>query len=320
MKANLKPLLHSYHFKEVKLMAEDKESSAVHWADKVLIRGMDIDVAEAERVRRRSLGPLPDCFQVFGHELRKTAFETQTIALISKLMDLMAKSFDIDPRGILPSRVHILSSENYRLFLGGDDETRTVLGHTYIVRPKNRVVEMFLLTHELVHLSSYLCLTITVDSRASTVSWKKSGYEQRGRNGRQFSGLNKAVAEIIAQLLRELVIRRSGLLKGDQKNILTDKCLYSPQVQVVRALIDRIAQHENCDKTDLIFDIISGFLAGRTSFIRRANRAVPGAAAILRSMSPQLESAVVAAYALGLHDVYAELRESENQALTLDLS
>ncbi|MBU0625656.1 hypothetical protein KKF05_04915 [Patescibacteria group bacterium] len=288
-------------------MTAPKNSSAVRWADRILISGAVEN--EADKIRRRLAGSLSDCYGVAGQELRKTAFELQAIQQISGLLNVMANSMQLTPRGITSARVHLLQPNDYRLFLGDEDNARTVLGHTYIAHTTDKVAKMFLLTHELAHLASYLCLQVNVTPRAIHVTWKKSGYRMQGQRGNQFTGLNEAVAEIVAGLIREIIVRRSGLLNTPQKKDLTSKYLYAPQVRIVQCLVDRIAKHENCDDANALLDAIRGFLSGGVSFLRRANRAVPGAAAILRAMNNQPESVLIAAYALGMTDIYTEIND-----------
>jgi len=279
-----------------------KSLPQARWADRVFVRADTPE--EAVRVMSKLSGPLPDCYGVGPYELRKTGFEIEAIRQIAALMDIMLQSVNLPSRGITRDRVHILDAPSYRLVMGGHDDASTVLGHSYITRVPDRTAKMFLLTHELAHLSSYLSVVCVSDAERHTVSWKRSGYAvQTYGRGYAFAGLNEAAAEIVAGLIRDMLARKNGLLDSNAKKILTSGYIYAPQVRVVQTLVQRIAAHENVDDAEPLMAAISGFLTGRPTFLQMANRAVPGASAILRAMGDDPFSAANAALALDLHEI-----------------
>jgi len=277
------------------------------WADYITVSGCASPEEEAN-IRTRLAGPMPDCYGVACCELRKTTFEIKAIAHISALMDRMAQSMNLRPRGIAPKRIHMLNQSDYRLLLGSGDDARTVLGHTYIARTEDRTSMMYLLTHELAHLSSFLSVVGYVDDESVHTSWKRSGYTTQTRcRGNTFTGLNEAAAEITAGLIRDMLLRYSNLLNEQQRQILSSGYIYAPQVRVVQALTEIVSKHEACDNADPLMSVIYGFLSGDLSFLRRVGRAVSGSVPILRAMSEEPTSALIAAYALGLDEVYSSI-------------
>ncbi len=279
-----------------------KPPSKERWADRIIVRVNAPE--ETARIMAKLSGPLPDCYEVGPNELQKTGFEIEAIKQIAALMDIMLRSVSLPPRGITRNRIHILEPAMYRLTLGARDDAKTVLGHTYITRVLDPAAEMFLLTHELAHLASYLSVICISDDTRHLVTWKRSGYAvQTHSRGFAFSGLNEAAAEIVAGLIRDMLVRKSGLLNKSAKKILSSGYIYAPQVRIVQTLVQRISEHEDIDNSEPLMSVISGFLTGCPTFLRQANRTIPGASAILRTMGDDPMSAANAACALGLHEI-----------------
>ncbi|MFH1046930.1 MAG: hypothetical protein V1738_01385 [Patescibacteria group bacterium] len=280
------------------------------WADKIIVRTNATNDDEAV-IRKKLSGPLPDPFGVGMHELRKTAFEIQVIKQSAFFLETILAAVNQPPRGIDVSRVHFLDLPNYRLFLGSGNDGQTMLGHCYLTRrPEDTAAEVFMLTHELAHLASFLSIISESDDTTRRVTWKRSGYAIQIRNrGTAFSGLNEAAAEILAGIVREMLTRKCSLLDKPTKKLLSKGYIYAPQVRIVQELNRLISEHEQLDDGAVLMSFISGFLNGKVHFLRFAERVVPGASSILRAMGDSPNAALVAARALNLTDIIEPIEE-----------
>lgn len=287
------------------------------WVDHIIVRADSTE--EEDHVRKQFNGPLPDCYNTSAFELRKTGFEIQAIREIAAFMDILCSTVELPPRGITANRVHILKPNDFKLALGENRDAVTILGHSYITRAPDKTVQMFLLTHELAHLASYLSLISIGGSNRNHVTWHRSGYAvQTRRRGRAFTGLNEAAAEIIAGLVRKMLARKSDLLDKSAKKELTSGYVYASAVRVVQEMARLIAEHENMDESAALMSVIDDFLTGRHTFLYLANQAIPRSTAILRAMSPEPHAALTAARALGLDEVVDDIREYMNGLYELE--
>jgi hypothetical protein len=291
-------------------------SPTARWADRIIVQ--DDSPTERDRVAKKLGGPLPDSFGVGPFELSKTAFERQLIKEIANLLDTILAFSGMLPRGITSERIHILDDASYRLIIGNNTDGLSVLGHTYINRIKDSTAMAFLLTHELTHLSSHLSVLSVNRDNAHVATWKRAGYAIQTNRGNAFVGLNEAATEVIAGLVRDMLVRKKGLLNNETKKALSKGYLFVGHVFIVQALIKRIAEHENIDDSIALMELIQDYLIGRANFIRRANRTIPGAASILRGLDNDPESALVAARALGLHEIIDGIKYYVNKSYEID--
>jgi hypothetical protein len=281
----------------------------LRYADHVIVRGSG-SKKERQTAREKLMAPLPDCYQVANCELRKNEFEIKAIAHIAASTDQTVKKLGLSSRNIHPERIHILHKDDYRRILGGRDDARTVLGHTYITRTNDMIAMLFMLTHELAHLASYLSLLVRLGPNAGHVSWKRNGYMiQRNDKNLLFTGLNEACAELLAGLIRRMLLMYTGLITPEEHKELKSGYIYSAQVRVVTTFIDLINERKGYVNDEALVELIRGYLTGELNFMRMANQVMPKSIPILRTMSAEPESALIAAYALGQKDVYLDIKK-----------
>lgn len=286
-------------------LAERKNS---RWADQVRTRCND--KKEAEYIRKKLSGPLPDSADVTYCELKKTDFESYAIDKIGKLLDVMCQSVQLSPRGITKGRVHILSQNDFRLIMGGTSDAVTIMGHSYICRAEDPVTMLFLLTHELAHLASFLSLICISKPAVNYVSWHRSGFSvQTTQSGNTFTGLNEAATEIVAGLIRTMLVRKGDELDDSTREEMKNGYLYAPQVRVLESVIETITSYREMDEAAALMAVIDNYLTGKTNFLRMANHYLPKSVPILRAMSEEPNSALIAAHALGLQGAANDIEQ-----------
>lgn len=288
----------------------DCAGSAERWFDGVWIEtsaeSMDEDAVERKResiLFNGVSGPV----MLDDEELQATEFEKQVLAGLSEDMNVLRARFGLQYGTVSPSRLHIVPEDIYDQIFGHSNGVN-VLGHIYLCERLRSDLSrlVYAISHELAHLHSYSVISVRLcgDKRIATANSLKSaeqpytGFQIMDRMGnREFAGLNEAVTEYTALLLRRILANRDSDSRLSQSASSTCSVImaYKQTVSLMIALIRSwVAQGFNPawnSVQDVWWDLISDYLTGDTSVMDLLSRISPGVYRDLRQLGVDGESA-----------------------------
>lgn len=255
-------------------------------------------------------------------EHEPTAEESQTVEAAILAFSELAQEMRLPGTQFSKDRIHFIDPSVRGKTVGGlglIDESAEGFwqdGHVYIIRSPSMLVTAHTLTHELAHGVSYYASA----SRKLSSQDEPAVYDTEMQTGlyvwtpdtakkvrSEFRGLNEAMTELTANLVRWRVGRAVGL-DDMRMQLLETELNYKPQVAVLEAIFSRLAKQteDNRGAFDLL---LRDYLTGQRRFLDEVEQIIPGATVHLAAMDTTFESALETASALGLDETIKELRQ-----------
>src|SRR3989344_2276800 len=290
------------------------------WADRIRI--FDGSPAQAVEVGAADLSVrLPDLFQV--RDADKTAGAqtaiSETVAAINELRRIFG---GFGPLKISEVRVHILDEAECQNKISpgrASVQGRSRFGHVYLRRSLPLADFMAVLAHELLHDISYLWLDCWKPGAVSADGIRWPPFVER-RQGMllidpsygtwlpHFHGLNEAVTETAAMLVRGLMVDRTCLLDDTGKQRLKTFVSSQPLVALMDCLLATTAGPGG-DAIAVWNTLFRDFLTGTDEFLLLLEKRLPGATEILRATGARPEELLPTAEKHGLTDIVPLIRQ-----------
>ncbi len=268
---------------------------------RVIGSGMsDIDMSElaAEIVAQMTDG-LSGLRGVFG--LPPTKLEHDAIEATSLSLDMILSGMGLLPRGLTPQLYHILDAAQFNHHLGESISGAVRNGYSYL-RRRNTPEEMltsfiYSLCHETAHLSSAIVVEMerTSDTAVRTARIRDGLTLIEDQN--YFTGLNEAVTDRAAELIRAGTMELLGIGKALEQ-LPPVVSVYRPHALVVDGICCRLYpdDHGMTGWAQLLED----YWSGSTAWLDLCLATWPAAFYTLRTMDENVWTAEFSLRFLGL--------------------
>lgn len=247
-----------------------------HWCDRVVFVG--VPTHQETAIHETLAGPLPEIFRVC--DLQKTKEELQLIEEMNYALNRVLADFGRSPQYIDPSRVHILTKEEFKTKVeGGDTAGKTQFGHVYLIR--KRFVDLAGdLAHELVHAAGFFCVQAT---GTKTSNNKTSICFRKRRDGLvflqnvkpeilRFNSVNEAATEQLAHAVRMRFASVTNMLAKNEKRYLRKSLVYRACIRFLRCAISEISRKTEHSEQTLRRMAYNDYLRGSCDFFRLVSR------------------------------------------------
>ena len=207
------------------------------------------------------------------------------------------------------SRMHILEDEVFTACLGSDLLGRCDCGHVFLRDRLDRIGQMAVLAHELVHLAARFDIRLAPTEKGARIEGVRNGYMRSSRGRREtplFLGLNEAATEMIACRVRRQLLE-VVVCDGPQRDVMTEMRAYAAQILVVVETAKRVGELAGIGAKDAGLLFCRGYFTGSDAFLRLVRLHDPAAYAALRDMGKNPADARLAAERLGYETVLARL-------------
>jgi hypothetical protein len=196
--------------------ATDDDSLTEKPLDKLIVEAGEVSVDLAREIGLTIIQEgllLPDDWQ----RLSLTEEEKSWFVSLVRLVNRLRKRCDLSNLTISPERLHIVTDADFKRLFGESDGFE-IMGHAYIperIRSDDRSF-VCVLSHEIAHLTSYISAEVKLSgskdaASISEVRQLRVGLQRNDADRVEFIGLNEAVTEYLAFLLR----REAALDQGE---------------------------------------------------------------------------------------------------------
>lgn len=261
------------------------------------------------------------------YEKPKTWFDRTLIHAAIRALNAVRQNLCLEPITLSLDHFHLLSEDEYDQLFDGAAETGglTAFREMYIRRCSRRVDLAMRVTHELAHAACFqqyavMARVVEPGDEDTEVPENDDDEEDCGGvviesiqhdrcglqlAGKKFRGLDEAVTEILATLIRSRMIAgRHPLSKTAAEELIT-YCSYSAQIKVVFRVIHDLYRERGVGTAVLIWD----HLTGSNDFCRRLQRRDRQMYNLVQQMGDEPGDAYQTALALGYHEVAEEIAE-----------
>jgi len=273
------------------------------WMDELMLdRPRVISSGQLAHILKISTSPFPELCDVV--ELRKTGWEKTIIMKSMYCLNTFRHELGLEPYNFGFNRFHVVKPKEYEKKVRQEEveEGRCLHGRAYLQRRSDRVAFTLDATHELAHMAAYNVLLIKVRGSEFFIRDRQNGFGIKHEKGQVGEGLNEAVTEIIAHIIRLRLVKLRGGLSPDAKTALTESWSYLPLIKVVNAIVDKISRNAN-DQRMVEESLFSDYFCGTKRFFTKLYKRLPGAAEILRQMGKTPADALKAAKKLKLKEI-----------------
>ncbi len=256
--------------------------------------------------------PLPFPEDLRKRELVPTAEEIRTMTHCDEALIDVVRSLDLGAPDPFPiERVHFLPPTDpvWETVSEPDLNINGFNIHGHVGLKREPVAELaFKACHELGHAHSRHSFSVRETSREEkTVSYRQrhEGMQfipDRETNARvsRFWGFNEGTVEQLARAVRTQLVKRHGSdFSEEEKRLLTEGFAYPFHLQIVLGTIVELRKHDDLSLKESWRMLVNDLLEGTYEFIKKLDRAHPGAAKILAAMGPKDDDALNAAIAMG---------------------
>jgi len=250
-------------------------------------------------------------------ELIKTGFERRTIRESVRWLNAIRREYGLEAVDIPVQMVHVMDPAVFETYMRRYRGVRgrkpmpagtTRFPHALMKRVADGAECVMNTTHEVVHLAAYTLflfradmdighLRFTADSR---VDIRRSGLRV-GDDG--FLGLNEAITEYIARVIRQKMAESGGLSDRLKKKVIGFGT-YEPQIAVLERVVRELFENQDYGMSIAIWD----YFTGSNDFLLHIRRQRPEMIRPLRGMNGYEKSALETAKALGFTEEAREIR------------
>lgn len=247
------------------------------WLDEVEIELGQVNQETASAIGRHvllgGLSVLPGLI-----EIPTTNFEQSAMGALADALNLARDKCSLKPIRIPSDRLHIVQTDQFRQEIGQANGFE-MLGHAYLPESQRSKPEHFAysLSHEMAHLSSFVSVWVQLEGqgqhgRVVEVRQTRTGLQRLGQTGHpEFNGLNEAVTEYVAMLLRREV--STGLGSFAQQCAVTKNQLRaytgvsSLVIALTRQLVALAVKSEWTAVTEVWRDLLIDYWIGSDTFL-----------------------------------------------------
>jgi len=207
-------------------------------------------------------------------------------------------------------RLHVLETAVFDKDLGANCAGKFQYGHVYVRRVENAYDLVGFLCHELVHLASRFELTLAPAGDRARIESVREGHLVAASDDDSpplFLGLNEAVTEQLASMVRREVLRSLNGTSDENRIRLSATWCYEPQIMVVTEACNRLAAVLGLEPRQTGRFLFRGYFNGSNAFVRKLRLNLPETYAALRDMGDDAADARRAAEILGYDAVLERL-------------
>jgi len=286
-------------------------SSPEKWLDVVQLATSEDDEEAAqalgEQVLRNGLAAIPDLTQ-----LPTTNFERSAMASFVEQINFLRGKCSLNPIRVSSERLHIVDDDDFKAEIGPTTSGYEMLGRIYLPEHLRQNPKHFAyaLSHEIGHLSSFTAAWLewagTGDQAKITEAYQVvTGLQRMSDVGEpQYLGLNEAVTEYLAAILRTLVAR--GLGSFSKHCAITGNRIdtgYSTTVALFAALCRELAKGYRDDwtcATDVWRTLLIDYWSGSQEFAGFLSGTYPAMLADIQALGTESDEAEQLALRYGL--------------------
>ncbi len=219
--------------------------------------------------------------KVYGvRTLRRSCFERTAIQVAISALNEVLHDLGIKGVPISYDQILVLDLEKFikEVNLGKRDRGAAA-GNGFAYIPRNNVRRARFIhdvTHELAHLASFYGLSLSKSGNKVMINQSRSGYSIWKPKRTQFSGLNEAATEILAQLIRRKLPAEIGLTEKERQELFNIG-VYVPQCILVMGLL----KHSSLPLSLLL----RSYIDGSDDFLRELGLRIPHAQQALSVMN-----------------------------------
>ncbi|MBU0625657.1 hypothetical protein KKF05_04920 [Patescibacteria group bacterium] len=262
------------------------------------------------------------------YEEPKTRFDRALIHASIRALNAVRGNLGLEPIALPLEHFHLLSEDEYIQMFEGAAETGglTAFREMYIRHCSRRADLARRITHELAHAACFHQYTVAAqivepndqdcealeddddnEEDCGGVLIKSIRHDRSGLQlaGKKFQGLDEAITEILASLIRSRMIADRHPLSKAAVEELTTYCSYLPQISVIFRVISDLYEKREVGLAVLIWD----YLTGSNDFCRRLRRRDRQMHDLIRQMGDEPEDALRTALALGYCEEAEEIAE-----------
>ncbi len=217
------------------------------WLDELEIEPDNVDTETASALGVHIVrGGLPTMPGLIELPLKNSELSAM-VSLVDGLNEIREKC-GLEKVAISPDRLHIIETEQFRQEIGQVNGFE-MLGHAYVPESQRNQGELFAysLSHEMAHLSSFVSVWVQLagqgkQARVAQVLQKRTGLQRLGDSGQpEFTGLNEAVTEYLALLIRREVSAGLGPFAKQCGATATKLMAYTGMSKLMIALSRQLA-------------------------------------------------------------------------------
>lgn len=254
--------------------------------------------------------PSPDVWRVA--DLEPTPREAEIMTACFDALDAFIAMLGIGPIAIDRSLVHLIGTETVKT-RDSDVPGWCNYGNVYVQRqlPEREAEFVLMFTHEIAHLASYLRIEVIVERKDGRLFEEVHTPRLGLAAGNSFRGLNEAVTEMMAHMIRRQLLKRDIAFPDSVREKIVSRWHYYPHVLVTEEVLKRQG-----DLAPMANRLFRDALLGTYGLLRKISRTQRGVIQALRVMNRTVASAHEVAITLGAHDAERIASESlSRQAL-----